>query len=274
MLLRRRPTARTVSGVGGLRQAGDRVAIILGMVFFLTASAWAGLPATIEQIKPSIVGVGTFQPTRRPQAKLLGTGFVVGDGHHVLTNAHVLVEPPDKEHREFLAVFVGQGRSAEPRRARRVAVDREHDLLVLEFDGRPLPALTLSDSDRVREGERYAFTGFPIGAVLGLYPATHQGVVAAITPIVRPQDQARQLDARSIKRLRDPYDVFQLDATAYPGNSGSPLYDPDNGDVVGVVNMVFVKGTKEKVLSDPSGITYAIPSNYARRLLKKAKVLK
>ncbi|HNM56654.1 MAG TPA: S1C family serine protease, partial [Thauera aminoaromatica] len=61
--------------------------------------------------------------------------------------------------------------------------------------------------------------------------------------------------------------VYQLDATAYPGNSGSPLYDPASGEVIGVLNMVFVKSTKEKVLADPSGISYAIPVEYLQRLI-------
>ena len=64
--------------------------------------------------------------------------------------------------------------------------------------------------------------------------------------------------------------MFQLDATAYPGNSGSPLYHPQTGRVVGVINKVFVKETTENVLKDPSGITYAIPARYAEALMTKA----
>jgi hypothetical protein len=33
--------------------------------------------------------------------------------------------------------------------------------------------------------------------------------------------------------------------------------------------MVFVKGKKEAALSNPSGITYAIPGNYINDLLKQ-----
>ena len=45
-----------------------------------------------------------------------------------------------------------------------------------------------------------------------------------------------------LKRLAaGVYPIFQLDATAYPGNSGSPLYDPESGEVIAVINMVFVK---------------------------------
>jgi S1-C subfamily serine protease len=57
---------------------------------------------------------------------------------------------------------------------------------------------------------------------------------------------------------------------AYPGNSGSPLYDGHTGEVIGVINAVFVKSTKENALKDPSGITYAIPAKYVRELLEQA----
>ncbi|MFN4063813.1 MAG: trypsin-like peptidase domain-containing protein, partial [Parazoarcus communis] len=71
-----------------------------------------------------------------------------------------------------------------------------------------------------------------------------------------------------IRRLSgEVFRVYQLDATAYPGNSGSPVFDPETGEVVGVINMVFVKGTKENILSDPSGISYAIPVEHLSNLL-------
>ena len=95
-------------------------------------------------------------------------------------------------------------------------------------------------------------------------------MVAAITPIAIPPANATQLDPRMIRQLTSgAFPVFQLDATAYPGNSGSPVYTPATGEVIGVVNMVFVKGTKESALTQPSGITYAIPSRYLAELMKR-----
>jgi len=103
-------------------------------------------------------------------------------------------------------------------------------------------------------------------------PVTHRGIVSAITPIGIPQANSRDLDPALIRRLaNDVFRVYQLDATAYPGNSGSPLYEPASGEVLGVMNMVFVKSTKENVLSDPSGISYAIPVEYLQRLLAELK---
>lgn len=116
----------------------------------------------------------------------------------------------------------------------------------------------------------YAFTGYPLGAILGLYASTSQGIISAITPIVIPVHRGSQINYEIVQRLQQPYEVFQLDATAYPGNSGSPLYDVETGRVIGIINMVFVKGTKEHAISDPSGITYAIPAHYAQKLIKDA----
>lgn len=231
------------------------------------------LPDTIVKIKPAIVAVGTYQKTRRPPAVFLGTGFVVGNGHYIVTNAHVVAVKIDSEKRESIAVFAGEGELADMREATKAAEDFDHDLALLEISGPPLPALVLGNSDRVREGETCAFTGFPIGMVLGLHPVTHRGIISAITPIVIPQLSTRQLGTAVLKRLTTPYNVFQLDATAYPGNSGSPLYDPATGQVIGILNKVFVQESKESLLQKPSGISYAIPINYLRALLKKAGVV-
>ncbi|MCB1737317.1 MAG: serine protease, partial [Gammaproteobacteria bacterium] len=58
----------------------------------------------------------------------------------------------------------------------------------------------------------------------------------------------------------------------YPGNSGSPVYHPETGAVIGIINKVFVKETKEMVIEKPSGITYAIPIKFAKDLLRANKV--
>jgi S1-C subfamily serine protease len=67
--------------------------------------------------------------------------------------------------------------------------------------------------------------------------------------------------------MRSRFEAFQLDATAYPGNSGSPVFELSTGTVIGVINSVLVKETRETMLSTPSGITYAIPAEYIRPLL-------
>lgn len=237
----------------------------------LPGLATAELAETIQRIKPSILVVGTYKKTGSPQFTMRGTGFVVGDGNLVATNAHVVADITDPE-TEFV-VRIGQGRSQNESRLRRAKVtssSKTHDLAVLRIEGTPFPALKLANSDLVREGQAIAFTGFPIGGALGFSPVTHRGIVSSITPIALPAGNARQINDKLIRQIKSgTFDIFQLDATAYPGNSGSPVFDAASGEVIGVINMVFIKGSKEAALSQPSGITYAIPANYLAGLIER-----
>jgi len=240
------------------------------LVFFQPVLCQADLVKTIERIKPAIIGIGSFYKLRSPPVNFLGTGFVIGDGQHAITNTHVISDLSGSKNKESLIIMTGTGDKPELRSAVVVAWDKEHDLALLRFEGTPLPAMKLGNANTVKEGKSLAFTGFPIGMVLGFYPVTHHATISSITPVILPAQNARQLDAAKIRQLqKSAYTVFQLDGTAYPGNSGSPLYDPDTGEVYGVVNMVFVKGKKESILSDPSGISYAIPGNYIVDLLER-----
>jgi S1-C subfamily serine protease len=83
---------------------------------------------------------------------------------------------------------------------------------------------------------------------------------------------AGQINLKMLKRMRNPYSVYQLDATAYPGNSGSAMYDMKTGEVLGIINKVFVQSTKETIISHPSGITYAIPVKYLHKILKENNI--
>lgn len=225
------------------------------------------LPTLVERARPAVVAIGTFEPLRAPQHELIGTGFVVGDGRHALTNHHVAAVAIDGTDPVALVVMLGRGRNPDVRPARVVASDRFHDLALLAFDGAPGPALPLAADTPVREGQPVALIGYPIGAVLGLYPSTNAGIVSSISPIALPTASAQTLTAEQIRRLREPFEVYQLDVIAYPGNSGSPVFELDGGGVIGVVNSVLARRAKEGLLKDPSAITYAIPIDHAVRLL-------
>ncbi|MEG0821673.1 MAG: serine protease [Burkholderiaceae bacterium] len=248
----------------------------LGHLLAMSGLPWlpdarAQAPRAIDRVKAGLVAVGSVQRTRSPPFLFRGTGFAVGNGSLIATNAHVVDGLLDSGAAPESMVVVqpgADGKPAQPRMATRVAVDPEHDLALLKLVGEPIPALELAPDAYLRDGDRLLFTGFPIGTVLGVNPATHQAMIAAVTPIAIAPGNSRELDAKTIRRLsKGPFPIYQLDATAYPGNSGSPLYDAASGAVVGVINMVFVKGTKESALSQPSGISYAIPVRYLRELL-------
>lgn len=244
--------------------------LIGALCLLLVWPAHAELADTLPRIKPSVVVVGTFDKLRSPPFVMLGTGFAVGDGSLIATNSHVARETPAASGQLALAALVRKGDTSEIRTLRMLLRDAEHDLAVLRLGGPPLPPLALRASDSVREGQAVALTGFPIGGVLGFSAVTHRGIISSITPIAPLSGNASELRDASILRLRrGSFPIFQLDATAYPGNSGGPLYDAETGEVLGVINMVFVKSTKEAVLEKPSGISYAIPADYLIDLLKR-----
>ncbi len=242
------------------------------MAFFSTTVLSGSLPDLIDKTRKSIVAVGTFMPKRSPKALFLGTGFAIADGRLIVTNAHVLPKKINDMGFEVLSVFLQQNNQAIKRDVKVVAIDKDHDIAVLKLLSGTLPVLEL-ENKVVREGQSIAFTGYPIGMVLGLYPVTHKGIISAVSPVAIPMMRSRQLNAKLLKRLRSPFMVYQLDATAYPGNSGSPVYNVETGHVIGIVNKVFIKESKETILSKPSGITYAIPIKYLNDFLRKHKLI-
>jgi serine protease Do len=257
---------------------GRRCWLALSAATMLAAGAAAvaqDAVQTVERVRPSIVAVGTLQATRQPQFRFFGTGFAVGDGTLIATNAHVIPRSLETgQDPEHVVVVLPARQPAERivRRARVVSTLAEQDLALLKLDGPALPPLVLGDSERVRDGQSYLFTGFPVGGALGLIPVTHRALIGAVTPIVLPAANANQLDARVIRQTQSgSFDIFQLDAVAYPGNSGSPLYDTATGEVIGIVNMTVARSTRESALPQPTGIAYAIPAKHLRGLLERAK---
>lgn len=246
-----------------------RILLILISFFISSTAISAQLVEIIAKIKPSVVGIGVYTPTGKPRNTLQGSGFVVGNGQYVVTNHHVVPEQLDESLLQELVIFTGSGKQAAVRKALLIDSSKKYDLAVLKIKGKPLPAMVLSGKNLYPDGSSVAFTGFPIGAVLGLYPVTHRGIIANVSPTITPVDNAENINVVMLKRLRDPYLVYQLDATAYPGNSGSALYDMTTGEVIGVINKVFVQQSKEGVISNPSGITYAIPVKHVIDLLEK-----
>ena len=231
------------------------------------------LRALVARSKGAVLPVGTYSPTDSPRFGFRGSGFVVaadgGTASRLLaTNFHVLPDGVADSSSIRMAVWVGATESPPWRLARVVATDRFRDLALLEVEGAPLAGLSLAADDNVQEGQAIALMGFPVGSVLGYSVVTHRGIVSSITAAALPAANARQLDPRALSRLRDGnFKLLQLDATAYPGNSGGPVFDVESGLVVGVLSSGLVKAGRESALSSPTGITYAVPVAPLRALV-------
>lgn len=261
--------------IGWVRRKWTVASLVLGTAFCALpcTEVMADLVDTVARVKPSVLVVGTYRNTDSPRFRMRGTGFVVADGNLAVTNAHVLPAATENIGNMSLVVQVRRpGGELSMRQATLLHVDQVHDLALMRFEGAAAPAMRIRDSSTTREGQAVAFMGFPIGGALGFSAVTHRALISSITPASMPTPTARALNESTIRGVRaGPFDIFQLDGTAYPGNSGGPLFDPDSGEVLGVVNMVFIKGSRESALSDPSGISYAIPSNFVSALIEEGQ---
>lgn len=145
----------------------------------------------VRRVEPAVVAVGTFQPARHPPVELMGTGFGVGDGSMVLTNAHVIPRDLDYERRERIAIVRGKrgadGNKMELITPSHICRDDARDLALLVLTDRKLPAaLGLDTKVSVEPGLPVAFTGYPLSSAVGLSPVTHRGIVSAVAPAAVP----------------------------------------------------------------------------------------
>ncbi|WP_129840698.1 trypsin-like peptidase domain-containing protein [Streptomyces sp. RFCAC02] len=178
-----------------------------------------------------------------------GTGFVLDDRGHILTNAHVV--RPAGEGGVIEVTFAG-GESA---RAEIVGQDAGYDLAVVKVTGvSGLTPVELGDSDTVRVGDPVV----AIGAPFDLAGTVTSGIISATErPITAGGEEADGSDISYVNAL-------QTDAPINPGNSGGPLVDAD-GRVIGVNSAIRTGdsglGTEQ---SGSVGLGFAIPVNQAK----------
>lgn len=222
----------------------------------------------VAQARAAVLPLGVWNPTASPRFAFRGSAFAIGDGRRIATCAHVL-PPAEQVESRLMVLLEGTGGQREPRAVQVLARDRTRDVAVLELEGPPAATtLPLAQPGSIREGHSVLVMGYPIGGTFGFATVTHLGIVAAITTVAVPAASAATLDPRAVAAVRSGnHEVLQLDAVAYPGNSGGPVIDVRNGQVIGLLSMAAVKGSRESALSSPTGISYAVPVRYLADLL-------
>ena len=170
-----------------------------------------------------------------------GSGFVIDEDGHVLTNNHVVAGAGE--------ITVKLGDSADSYEARVVGTDPATDLALLEVDApaEQLHPLPLGDSSGVEVGDPVVAIGNPFG----LDRTVTSGIVSALQ---------RQIEAPNGFSISD---VIQTDAAINPGNSGGPLIDAA-GEVIGVNSQIETGGGSGNV-----GIGFAIPIDTAREVVEQ-----
>ena len=200
------------------------------------AASTAGVADVAAAVLPGVVSV----EVRRAGGFGTGSGFVLDDRGHILTNAHVAGGAGQ------VRVVFADGRSAP---ARVVGADPAVDIAVLQVTGATPGALPLGRSSDLRVGDNVLAVGSP----LGLSGTVTAGIISALD--------------RATGRGADSGGAVQTDAPINPGNSGGPLVDT-TGRVVGVNTAIASLG------GGNIGIGLAIPidraADTAERLIAKS----
>lgn len=203
-----------------------------------------------KQVKPSVVNIaatkkgkqGTVQllpgfyiPYSSPSLQSAGSGFIISRDGLIVTNAHV-VRSVDKIQIQF------EGESTfYP--AKLLGKDNLSDIALLKIKiNKKLKPIVFGDSEKLQVGQWVAAIGNPHG-----YGHTMtKGIISAVK---------REIDDLNL------FPLIQTDASINLGNSGGPLVNL-KGEVVGVNNAIA---------AGASGISFAIPINNVKTILKDLK---
>jgi serine protease DegS len=175
----------------------------------------------------------------------LGSGVIVDEAAHVITNYHVIAKA------QLIRVQLADGRVAD---ARIVGRDPDTDLAVLQLElKKDIPVMPMGHSDRLRVGDVVLAIGNPVG----LSQTVTQGIVSATG--------RGQLGVATFENF------IQTDAPINVGNSGGALINT-NGELVGINTAVLAKNLGVE------GIGFAIPVNLVRgvmsEILTKGRVVR
>ncbi|WP_437071729.1 trypsin-like peptidase domain-containing protein [Streptomyces sp. enrichment culture] len=185
-----------------------------------------------------------------------GTGFVLDDRGHILTNNHV-VEPAGEDGE--ITVTFHSGDTAE---AELVGGDTGYDLAVVRVKGvRGLKPVPLGNSDNVQVGDPVV----AIGAPFDLAGTVTFGIISAKQrPITAGGEKGDGSDISYV-------DALQTDAPINPGNSGGPLLD-SRGRVIGINSAIRSAGDggdSDGGQAGSIGLGFAIPVNQGKRVAEE-----
>jgi 2-alkenal reductase len=201
-----------------------------------------GFPLTLEglydRVSPGVVNIQTFTQNNGMVGQGAGSGFIIDNEGHIITNNHVIADAT------LVSVIYFNGIEV---RAEVIGTDVDSDLAVIKVDklipeSQPLP---LGNSDNVDVGEWVIAIGNPFGNQNSL----STGIVSAL--------------GRTIPTGATPFSIpqsIQTDAAINPGNSGGPLINLD-GQVIGVNAQIATGGERAN-----SGVGFAIPVNILRKV--------
>jgi serine protease Do len=205
----------------------------------------------VNAVMPSVVSITSsrevLQPLpmtledlvrRRQRAQVgrstsLGSGVIVSKEGHILTNHHVIADMTE------IRVQLTDGRNMP---AKLIGSDAATDIAVIRVEDAKVEPLVLGNSDDLLVGQQV----FAVGNPYGLEGSVSRGIVSA---------------KRERMSSDSGMEFIQHDAAVNRGNSGGPLLNL-RGEIIGINSQIYSQ------TGGWQGISFAIPSNTARRIME------
>jgi putative serine protease PepD len=237
------------------------------------------ITAAAVKASPSVVTISASSGS----AGGTGSGIVLDDDGHILTNTHV-VTLDGQTANAALEVRASDGRVIP---AKLVGTDPLSDLAVIKVDaGSGLTPATLGDSGKLNVGD----TAIAIGSPLGLTGTVTDGIVSTLNRTISVASAAAPEEGDNAEgddeggfQFAPPgggqsqqtadqgeisINVIQTDAAINPGNSGGALVNT-SGEVIGVNVAIASAGSSASSTSGNIGVGFSIPINHAKRVAQE-----
>ena len=227
-------SAPTVTPASLARPVSDSQGLTVNEIYERDAEGVAFIRA--ETVQQGQAPLDLFP--QEQQSVATGSGFLIDDEGHILTNSHVV------EGARKVEVELGGGESQE---AEVIGTDPSTDIALLKVeDTKGIEPLELGDSSKVEVGDPVVAIGNPFA----LDRTVTSGIVSAL------QRQIQAPNGFSISN------VIQTDAAINPGNSGGPLID-GSGRVIGINSQI------ESQSGGNDGVGFAVPIETAQDVVEQ-----
>jgi len=199
----------------------------------------------VEKVSKSVVNIASVRMMQDQVFRVfpvqgVGSGIIIDDKGHILTNNHV-IDGSDR-----LRVTLGDSKQVS---AKVVGTDEETDLAVVRAepleinsnDAVKFQPVNLGNSEELKVGQIVIAVGNPFGLTGG--PTVTAGIISSLN--------------RNVQFENGILELVQTDAAINPGNSGGPLINT-KGEVVAINTAKIPYG---------QGIGFAVPINTVKSIL-------
>jgi len=193
---------------------------------------------------------GSQQPQQKEQLAGTGSGVVISEYGHILTNFHVV------EDASRVTIFDGEKELD----AQVVVYDEEKDIAVVLCPEIELPAIKLGDSDKLQVGEWAIVIGNPLGE--DFFRSVTVGTVSSLERSVEQSVQDKYGRKTTVENS-----MIQVDAAINSGNSGGGMFNT-LGQLMGIPSLKYSANYYSSTSIDNIGM--CIPINVAKPLITKA----